>query len=82
MSSKKRSPAVQGIEVRTDAKGQKRYRGTVSDKIAGRHLRGPWTGSLAEARSWRVDAQARLQAAEQFIADMKSDTFRHPHEVP
>jgi integrase len=45
---------------------------------------------LAEARSWRVDAQARLQAgtlsaaagptvaeaAEQFIADMKSDTFR------
>ncbi len=90
MSKTKRSPAVQGIEVRTDAKGQKRYRGTVSDKIAGRHLRGPWTGSLAEARSWRVDAQARLQAgtlsaatgptvaeaAEQFIADMKSDTFR------
>lgn len=90
MSSKKRSPALQGIEVRTDAKGQKRYRGAVSDKVAGRHLRGPWTGSLAEARSWRVDAQAQLQAgtlsaaagptvanaAEEFLADMKSDTFR------
>lgn len=90
MSGKKRSPALQGIEVRTDGKGQKRYRGTVSDKIAGRHLRGPWTGSLAEARSWRVDAQAQLQAgtlsaaagptvaeaAEEFLADMKSDTFR------
>jgi integrase len=90
MSNSKRSPALQGIEVRTDAKGRKRYRGTVSDKIASRHLRGPWTGSLAEARSWRIDAQARLQAgtlsaatgptvaeaAEEFITDMKSDTFR------
>ena len=90
MSSKKRSPALQGIEVRTDGKGRKRYRGTVSDKFTGRHLRGPWTGSLAEARSWRVDAQAQLQAgalsaaagptvaeaAEEFLADMKSDTFR------
>ncbi len=90
MSKMKRSPALQGIEVRTDAKGRKRYRGTARDKNASKHLRGPWTGSLAEARSWRVDAQARLQAgalsaavgptvadaAEQFIADMKSDTFR------
>jgi integrase len=90
MSNSKRSPALQGIEVRTDAKGRKRYRGTVSDKIVGRHLRGPWTGSLAQARSWRVDAQARLQAgtlsaaagptvvdaAAEFIADMKSGTFR------
>lgn len=90
MSNSKRSPALQGIEVRTDAKGRKRYRGTARDKNADKHLRGPWTGSLAEARSWRVDAQARLQAGtlsattgptvaeatEEFIADMKSDTFR------
>ncbi len=85
MSNSKRSAALQGIEVREDAKGRKRYRGTARDKNADRHLRGPWTGSLAEARSWRVDAQARIQAgtlsavagptvaeaAEQFIADMK-----------
>lgn len=90
MSKKKRSPALQGIEFRTDAKGRKRYRGTAHDKSVGKYARGPWTGSLAEARSWRVDAQARLQAgtlsaaagptvaeaAEEFIADMKSDTFR------
>lgn len=90
MSSKKRSPALQGIEVRRDTKGRKRYRGTVSDRNAGRHLRGPWTGSLAEARSWRIDAQARLQAgtlsavagptvaeaAEEFIAEVQAGTFR------
>ena len=90
MSTSKRSAALQGIEVRTDAKGRKRYRGTARDKVAGKHLRGPWTGSLAEARSWRVDAQAHLQAgtlsaaagptlaeaAAAFIAGMKSGTFR------
>jgi hypothetical protein len=88
MSDSKRSAALQGIEVREDAKGRKRYRGTARDKNADRHLRGPWTGSLAEARSWRVDAQARIQAgtlsavagptvaeaAGEFIADMKSGT--------
>jgi integrase len=62
VSNAKRSAALQGIEVRTDKKGRKRYRGTARDRNVGRHLRGPWTGSLAEARSWRVDAQARLQA--------------------
>lgn len=90
MSKKKRSAALQGIEVRTDAKGRKRYRGTARDRIVGRHLRGPWTGSLAEARSWRVDAQARLQAgtlsavtaptladaAEEFVVGMKSGAVR------
>jgi integrase len=90
MSNTKRSPALLGIEVRTDAKGRKRYRGTAHDKSVGKYVRGPWTESLAEARSWRVDTQARLQAgtlsaaagptvtetAEAFIADMKSDTFR------
>jgi integrase len=90
MSKTKRSAALQGIEVRTDAKGRKRYRGTARDKIAGKHLRGPWTGSLAAARAWRVDAQARLQAGtlsavtgptlagalEEFIAGMKSGTVR------
>jgi integrase len=62
MSNAKRSPALQGIEVRTDAKGRKRYRGTARDKAAGRHLKGPWTASLAAARSWRIDAQARIEA--------------------
>lgn len=90
MSNAKRSAALQGIEVRTDAKGRKRYRGTARDKNIGRHLRGPWTGSLAEARSWRVDAQARLQAgtlsaatgptvaeaAAEFIAGMKAGKVR------
>lgn len=90
MSTGKRSPALQGIEVRTDARGRKRYRGTARDKSADRHLRGPWTGSLAEARAWRVDARARLQAgtlsaasgptvreaAEQFIAGIKSGRVR------
>ncbi len=90
MSNAKRSAALQGIEVRTDAKGRKRYRGTAHDKGAGKYLRGRWTGSLAEARAWRVDAQAGLQAgtlsaatgptvaeaAEEFIAGMKSGTFR------
>jgi integrase len=90
MSNTKRSAALQGIEVRTDTKGQKRYRGTARDKIVGKHLRGPWTGSLAEARSWRVDAQARLQAgtlsaatgptvaeaSAEFITGMKSGAFR------
>jgi integrase len=90
MSNAKRSAALQGIEVRTDAKGRKRYRGTARDKNAGRHLRGPWTESLAQARSWRVDAQARIQAgtlsaatgptvadaSAEFIASMKSGAFR------
>jgi integrase len=90
MSNAKRSAALQGIEVRTDAKGRKRYRGTARDRNVGKHLRGPWTGSLAEARSWRVDAQARLQAgtlsaitgptvadaSAEFIAGMKSGAFR------
>ena len=81
---------MQGIEVRTDTKGRKRYRGTARDKFVGKHLRGPWTDSLAEARSWRVDAQARLQAgtlsaatgptlakaSAEFIAEMKSGAFR------
>jgi integrase len=90
MSNAKRSATLQGIEVRTDAKGRKRYRGTARDKNVEKHLRGPWTGSLAEARSWRVDAQARLQAgtlsaitgptvadaSAEFIAGMKSGAFR------
>lgn len=62
MSDQKRSSALQGIEVRTDTKGRKRYRGTARDRRAGRHLRGPWSASLAQARSWRVDAMARIEA--------------------
>src|SRR5690349_20631612 len=62
MSSTDRSPARIGIAERTDAKGQTHYRGTAYDKRAKRHLKGPWTRSLAAARSWRVDALSKLQA--------------------
>jgi hypothetical protein len=41
MSKTKRSPALQGIEVRKDAKGQKRYRGTAHDSSVGKYIRGP-----------------------------------------
>jgi integrase len=90
MSTRKRSAALQGIEVRTDAKGRQRYRGTAHDKAVGKYIRGPWRESLAEARAWRVDALARLQAgtlaavtgptlreaAAEFITGMKAGTVR------
>lgn len=62
MSNTKRSPARLGIEERTTAKGATQFRARVFDKAAGRQLRSPWTGTLAEARAWRVDALAALQA--------------------
>ena len=85
-----KSAARQGIQERTDAKGQTRYRGTAYDGRAKRHLFGPWTQHLAEARAWRVDAQARLQAgtlsatkgptireaADQFTAGIRSGAIR------
>jgi integrase len=91
MSKTKRSPARQGIEQRTDSKGAPRYRGTAYDELARRHLRGPWTPNLAQARSWRVDALARIQngtlsaakgptvreAAEQFLEGIKSGAIRN-----
>ena len=90
MSSTKRSAARQGIEEPTDRSGTTRYRGTAYDERARRKLRGPWTPHLAEARAWRVDAQARLQAgtlsavtgptireaAEQFMAGIESGAIR------
>ena len=89
MSRKKRSPARIGIAERVTSKGQTQYRGTVYDSRARRHVRGPWTSSLAEARSWRVDALARLQhgklsadrgptvaeAASTFIAGIEGGTI-------
>lgn len=62
MSTNKRSPARTGIEERTDAKGRASYRARVFDKATGRQIRGPWTLTLAEARSWRVDALHGVQA--------------------
>lgn len=53
-----------GIESRRDKAGREMYRGTAYNPQRKRKLRGPWTGSLAEARSWRVDAMAAIQAAE------------------
>jgi len=90
MGSTRRSPARQGIEERIDAKGRPRYRATAFDRRARRHLKGPWTPHLAEARAWRVDALARLQngtlsadlgptlreAADEFLAGVGSGAIR------
>jgi hypothetical protein len=62
MSTSKRSPARLGIAERTDSTGRTRYRGTAYDKRTDRRLVGPWTPTLAEARAWRVDTLAGLQA--------------------
>jgi hypothetical protein len=51
-----------GIETRTTTTGGKQHRGTAYDRRAGRKVRGPWTSSTAEARRWRIDAMAELEA--------------------
>ena len=60
--SRKRTPALQGIETRTDRRGRTRYRPKVYDRRIKRHVAGPWTTSLAEARAWRIDLQAAVRA--------------------
>ena len=64
MAKPTRSPQRAGIEERVAAGGRSQFRGTVYDRITRRRLRGPWTASLASARAWRVDAQARLASGE------------------
>ena len=90
MSKRKTSPARTGIATRRDSSGREQFRGTAYDKRAKRHLRGAWTHSLAEARSWRIDAQARIQAGtlsattgptvaeavDQFLTGVDSGTVR------
>jgi integrase len=49
-----------GIAERTTSTGVVQYRGTAYDKLAAKQLKGPWTSSLAEAKSWRVDAMAGI----------------------
>ncbi len=87
----KHSPQRLGIQERTDAKGNTRYRGSAYDSRAKRHLFGPWTPHLAEARAWRVDALSKLQAgtlsaakgptlreaARQFLAGIQSGAIRN-----
>ncbi len=87
----KHSPAKTGIEQRTDKASRPQYRGTAYDRRTDRKLRGPWTYVLAEARSWRIDALARLEAgllsgargstvreaADSFIEGMHSGTIRN-----
>jgi integrase len=53
-----------GIGTRRDSEGREQYRGTAYDRKRDRKLRGPWTYALAEARSWRVDKMAAIQAGE------------------
>jgi integrase len=62
MRGRKPNPARIGIEERTDAQGRKQFRGTAYDSRSHDHIRGSWTYSPAEARSWRVDALAALKA--------------------
>jgi integrase len=62
MSNRHRTGRRVGIAERNNANGTRSFRGTVYDKATGKQLRGPWTPHLAEARAWRVDALARLQA--------------------
>lgn len=90
MSRTDRNPARIGIAERTDSNGRTQYRGTAYDKRAKRHLKGPWTYALAEARSWRIDALAKFQAGtlsavqgptvrdavEQFIEGIEAGTIR------
>lgn len=91
MGVTKRTPARQGIQERTDAKGQTRYRGSAYDPRAQKHLLGPWTPHLADARAWRVDALSRLQqgtlsadlgptlreTADDFIAGIEAGSIRN-----
>lgn len=78
-----------GIAERTTSAGVVQYRGTAYDKGTGKQLRGPWTTSLAEARSWRVDAMAQIargtlsgdrgrtlkEAADDYVAQAKAGTI-------
>jgi integrase len=96
MTTDQRSPARIGIAERTDSKGRTQYRGTAYDQRAKRHLRGPWTPNLTEARAWRVDALARLQAgtlsasrgptareaADEFLVGIESGAIRRADGQP
>lgn len=59
---------TQGIETRQGKQGPQ-YRGTAYDPARKRKLRGPWTGSLAEAKAWRVDALAAVHAGTRSASD-------------
>lgn len=62
MSAPTKLPKLpEGISRRFDAKGRPSYRGTAYGKATG-HRRGPWTKSLAEAKSWRTKAMAEIDA--------------------
>lgn len=50
-----------GIEWRTDARGQRRYRGVIFSKATGKQ-HGPWKRSQAEAKSWRRKASGEIEA--------------------
>jgi integrase len=89
-ATKTKNPAMVGIATRTDAGGKTQYRGTAYDPLAKRHARGSWTYSKAAAKSWRVDALAKIQAgklsaaraptvaaaADRFIEEAEAGEFR------
>jgi hypothetical protein len=56
------------IDKRTGEDGQVQYRASSWDHRAERLVRGPWTNSLAEARSWRDDTVTKLEARYPYCA--------------
>lgn len=69
-----RAEDLRGIESRTTTTGAVQYRGTVPHpEDRKRKLRGPWTSSFAEAKGWRVKAQAK--AADGLLVAETRDTM-------
>jgi integrase len=58
----KRVDPTQGLEIRTDSRGQTRYRASVRIPGSNRKARSGWTPNLAEARSARYQLLARQDA--------------------
>lgn len=88
MATRAKRGSRDGIEWRTDAKGDTRYRGVLNTKATGK-VNGPWCTARAEAKAWRVKAMAEAQAGklrrgdgttlraawEQFIAGAEAGTI-------
>jgi integrase len=91
VSSKKRNPARQGIEVREDSQGVEQFRGYVTERGSQKKVRGPWTYKLSEARAWRNDALGKQEAGtlsadrglrlreavEQFVEGIENGSIRN-----
>lgn len=91
-----RKDELVGIETRTNADGTESYRGTAYDPRAQRKVRGEWTSILADARSWRLQSQAKMDlggtivqrgitvttAADMFIDGVRAGMIRNRSGLP